>query len=185
MRQAHGTGAGSGAAATDAAPDGTIRITRVHHDDHRMDGLLAGLLEEYTERYGARDAAEELARYPVTEFAAPRGRVVLAEMDGQVVAGGALRPYEDGRTAVPDTAEFKRVWTSHRHRRRGLARRIMAALEGAARDLGYTRVRLFTGPSQPEAIALYDRLGYRRLERHEVAAWPYVEAIGFTRDLDG
>nr|WP_116246727.1 GNAT family N-acetyltransferase [Nocardiopsis sp. FIRDI 009] len=160
-------------------------MTRVHHDDPRVAGLLAGLLEEYTERYGADNAARELERYPVTEFTAPHGRLVLAELDGGIVAGGAVRPYRQERATQPETAEFKRVWTSHRHRRRGLARRVMTALEEAARDLGYTRVVLFTGPSQPEALALYDRLGYRRLGRDEVEEFPYPEAIGFTRDLTG
>nr|WP_086003335.1 GNAT family N-acetyltransferase [Nocardiopsis halotolerans] len=158
-------------------------MLRVRHDDPRAAGLLAGLLEEYTRRYGAEGAANELARYPVSEFAAPHGRLVLAEIDGEIVAGGAVRPYKQDRAAMPETAEFKRVWTSDRHRRRGLARRVMAALEEAARDLGYARVLLFTGPSQPEAVALYERIGYRWVDPADIDDLPYPSAIPFTRDL--
>ncbi|WP_442789754.1 GNAT family N-acetyltransferase [Nocardiopsis sp. EMB25] len=183
MTHAQDTDAGTGATAVRAVPGDGVRITRVHHDDPRVAGLLAGLLAEYTERYGADNAARELERYPVTEFAAPHGRMVLADLADEIVAGGAVRPYGEGRATRPGTAEFKRVWTSHRHRRRGLARRVMTALEQAARDLGYTRVVLFTGPSQPEALGLYDRLGYRRLGRDEVDEFPHPDAIGFTRDL--
>nr|WP_051072966.1 GNAT family N-acetyltransferase [Nocardiopsis valliformis] len=158
-------------------------MLRVTHDDPRVAGLLAGLLEEYTERYGAEGAANELSRYPVTEFVAPHGCLVLAELDGEVVAGGALRPYRKDRVGQADTVEFKRIWTSARHRRRGLGRQIMTALEEAARDLGYTRVMLFTGPSQPEAVALYERIGYRWVDPTTVEDLPYPKAIPFAHDL--
>lgn len=160
-----------------------MRISRVHHDDPRVEGMLAGLLEEYTERYGADGAASEMKRYPITEFASPHGRMVLAEIDGEVVAGGAIRPYREDRASMPEVAEFKRIWTSSRHRRKGLARKIMIALEAAARDLGYARVVLFTGPSQPEAVALYERIGYRWVDPAEFDDLPYPKAIPFTTDL--
>lgn len=167
---------------TAASEDGP-RILTVEHDDPRVDGLLAGLLEEYTQRYGADGAARELSRYPVTEFVAPDGRMVLVELEGQIVAGGAVRPYRTDRSQEPETAEFKRIWTSDRHRRRGLARAVMGALEQAARDLGYTRVVLFTGPSQPEAVALYERLGYRYLDPTTIDDLPYPKAIPFATGL--
>ncbi|GHD17575.1 N-acetyltransferase [Nocardiopsis kunsanensis] len=164
-------------------PEGALRILTVEHDDPRVDGLLDGLLEEYTQRYGADGAAHELSRYPVTEFVAPDGRMVLVELQGQIVAGGAVRPYRTDRSQEPETAEFKRIWTSERHRRRGLARAVMGALEQAARDLGYTRVVLFTGPSQPEAVALYERLGYRHLDPAGIDDLPYPKAIPFATAL--
>lgn len=177
--------AGADGAGVVSADTGAVRMLRVSHDDPRVAGLLAGLLEEYTERYGAEGAANELSRYPVTEFVAPHGCLVLAELDGEVVAGGALRPYRRDRAEQADTVEFKRIWTSARHRRRGLGRQIMTALEEAARDLGYTRVMLFTGPSQPEAVALYERIGYRWVDPATVEDLPYPKAIPFAHDLRG
>jgi GNAT superfamily N-acetyltransferase len=50
------------------------------------------------------------------------------------------------------------------HRRRGHARRLLAALEDAARAQGDTRVVLETGMAQPEAIALYASAGYLPIE---------------------
>jgi GNAT superfamily N-acetyltransferase len=179
---AEATGIGTGTGTATAGADG-VRVLRVHHDDPRVRGLLDGLLAEYTERYGAEGAANELARYPVSEFAAPHGRVVLAELDGRIVAGGAVRPYKRGRAAMADTAEFKRVWTSADHRRRGLALRVMSALEEAARDLGYTRALLFTGPAQPEAVALYERIGYTALDPAAVDELPHRSSLPFGRDL--
>jgi GNAT superfamily N-acetyltransferase len=45
-------------------------------------------------------------------------------------------------------------------RGRGIARRLLAALEDAGRRLGHEQVRLDTGPDQPEAKHLYETAGY-------------------------
>ncbi len=48
-------------------------------------------------------------------------------------------------------------------RGRGLAGRLLAALEDATCELGYRRVRLDVGASQPLARSLYERRGYRSI----------------------
>lgn len=59
-----------------------------------------------------------------------------------------------------ETTEMKRVWTSASHRRQGLSRRVMGALERSVAERGYRRIYLTTGPRQPEAVKLYLSLGY-------------------------
>ncbi|MFF1546092.1 GNAT family N-acetyltransferase [Streptomyces sp. NPDC058291] len=132
-------------------------VVEVPVSDPRVRPLLRELGEEYSARYG-RDAHAELARYPDEEFTASHGGVLLLLLeDGEPVAGGAFRRY-DG-----DTAELKRIWTHSAHRRRGLARRVVAELERTAGERGYRRVCLTTGPRQPEARALYLTTGYTPL----------------------
>ena len=46
-------------------------------------------------------------------------------------------------------------------RGRGVSKVVLAALEDAARERGWTTLCLETGPRQPEAIALYSGAGYR------------------------
>jgi ribosomal protein S18 acetylase RimI-like enzyme len=46
------------------------------------------------------------------------------------------------------------------YRSRGLARALIAAVEAAARDAGYTLVRLETRSSLTRNVQLYERLGY-------------------------
>lgn len=48
-------------------------------------------------------------------------------------------------------------------RGRGIAAELLAALEEAARELGYEAARLDTGPRQPHAERLYRRSGYREI----------------------
>ena len=91
------------------------------------------------------------------EFEPPDGVFLVLLEHGVIVAGGAIR-----RLSV-DTCEVKRMWTAPEHRRKGHASAVLAALEEAARNRGYSRLRLETGPAQPEARTLYERRGYRHI----------------------
>ncbi|MEE4590784.1 GNAT family N-acetyltransferase [Streptomyces sp. DSM 41524] len=148
-------------------PQPPLTVVRVTVDDPRVEPLLRELAHEYATRYG-RAADGELNRYPAEEFAAPHGELLLLLEGGEPVAGGAYRRYDER------TAELKRIWTHSGHRRRGLARRVVAELERSAAERGYRRIHLTTGPRQPEARGLYLATGYTPL--FDVSADP--ETIG-------
>lgn len=61
-----------------------------------------------------------------------------------------------------DLGEVKRMYVRPGARGQGLARRLLATLEAKAVEHGCRRLLLETGPAQPEALALYERLGYVR-----------------------
>ncbi|MFJ8591113.1 GNAT family N-acetyltransferase [Streptomyces sp. NPDC093598] len=149
-------------------PSAELTVVHVPVSDPRVEPLIRELGEEYSARYG-KDAHAELARYPDEEFTAPYGGVLLLLLErGEPVAGGAFRRYD------ATTAELKRIWTHSAHRRRGLARRVVAELEREASARGYRRIHLTTGPRQPEARGLYPATGYTPL--FDTEADP--EAIG-------
>ncbi|WP_033818793.1 GNAT family N-acetyltransferase [Kitasatospora sp. MBT63] len=133
-----------------------FEVQRVRLGDPLTEPLVRELTHEYVTRYGPGGHAE-MARYPAEEFAPPQGLLLLLLADGEPVAGGAYRRYDD------TTAEIKRMWTHSAHRRRGLARRVLAELERAAAAGGYRRIHLTTGPRQPEAKQLYLAAGYTPL----------------------
>jgi GNAT superfamily N-acetyltransferase len=58
------------------------------------------------------------------------------------------------------TTEFRRVYVIPDYRRQGIAAKLIRWLEERARAGGFRSIRLATGVKQPEAIALYERLGY-------------------------
>lgn len=58
--------------------------------------------------------------------------------------------------------EIKRMYVKPEARGLGAAKRLMAELEQATRAAGCSSMVLETGPSQPEAIALYARHGFER-----------------------
>jgi GNAT superfamily N-acetyltransferase len=61
----------------------------------------------------------------------------------------------------PPEAEIKRLYVRPERRGNGVARVLMGAAEDAARRAGATRIILETGDRQPEAVALYQAIGYR------------------------
>ena len=114
------------------------------------------------QRLAAEQQAEIRARYDgAGEPGAPPSSadisvvLVARDDDGTAVGCGALRALGDG------AAEVKRMFVAPAARGRGVARAVLAALEDAARDRGWTTLRLETGPRQPEALGLYLSAGYR------------------------
>jgi GNAT superfamily N-acetyltransferase len=131
-----------------------IRIVRP--DDPAARPLLDGLADEYAKTYGEKTNGE-LAVREVLDFVPPRGVFLLALDGATTVAGGGVAPL------AGDAAEVKRMWTSPPHRRRGLARRVLAALEQEALKLDYRRLWLQTGALSAPALALYRASGYERI----------------------
>jgi len=115
--------------------------------------LLAAMVAEIVSLYGPGNAADP-GGVAAPEPSPPAGAFRLIWEDGAAVACGGVKRLD----AV--TAEIKRMYVVPAARSRGHARRLLAGLEAAARELGYRRVRLDTGPRQPHARALYESEGY-------------------------
>ncbi|MEY2848489.1 MAG: hypothetical protein RI885_1154 [Actinomycetota bacterium] len=136
--------------------------------DARAVELRAVMDDEMTERYrGRHDGDPDFPRKADVAFAVDAAdvarTVLLVDENDIAVAHAALRMLR-GRL------EVKRVIVADGYRGAGLGRRIMAAAEGVARELGYDSIILQTGDRQPEAVALYQSIGYRPIPIYE----PYV-----------
>ena len=90
----------------------------------------------------------------------PRGTYLVVLEEGTPVAGGGVKGLAAG------IGEIKRMFVTAEARGRGHARRLLLALEDAARELGHTLVRLDTGPKQANAQALYESAGYAAIENY-------------------
>jgi putative acetyltransferase len=81
--------------------------------------------------------------------------VVIAYCDGNPVGCGAFKPYNDS------TAEVKRMYVPEAVRGQNIASRVLTEIENWARETGFNTCILETGLRQPEAIALYKKMGYQ------------------------
>jgi GNAT superfamily N-acetyltransferase len=88
------------------------------------------------------------------EVADGRGIFLVVYREGTPVGCGALRVLD------AETAEVKRMYVSPTARGKGLARRLVAALEAEARALGVRRLVLETGVRQAAALGLYRASGF-------------------------
>lgn len=136
--------------------DGRFRLALVplHAADAPGADLIRAMIDELLPLYGRIDGSEAPTAGP-DDLWRPSGTYLVGwDEDGAVVCGGGLKRLDD------TTAEIKRMYVVPDARGRGHARRLLRALEDAARELGYERVRLDTGAKQPHALALYPSAGY-------------------------
>ena len=89
-------------------------------------------------------------------LAQPNVHFLGVHVDGELAACGAVKTMDDDGLY----GEIKRVFVLERHRGKGLSKQIMLRLEAHLLATGVPLARLETGISQPEALGLYERLGY-------------------------
>ena len=114
--------------------------------------LDAYLLDLYPVESNYLDSREQLGR--------PHVHFLGAFENGCPLGCGAVKLMDDGY------AEIKRIFVDPACRGKGLARRILLALEDIARCAGYDILRLETGAYQPEALRMFENSGYARTGRY-------------------
>ena len=148
-----------------------IHLERTHKDDPRFLALVFQLDRDLSGRYEDGNAF-----YAPFNALSKITAVVLAFYDDQPVGCGAFKPF------LENGVEIKRVFVAPVFRGKGISKRVMAELEAWAAEKGCTFAVLETGVHQPEAISLYEGIGYRRRENFE----PYIglaESICFEKPL--
>lgn len=100
---------------------------------------------------------QELAGLP-GDYAAPHGRLLLAEFNGQLAGCGALHPLDS------DICEMKRLYIRPQFRGKRVGKVLAECLITEAKGIGYKRMRLDTvAPVMANAVSLYRQLGFREI----------------------
>ena len=126
-----------------------MQLLRTSNQDEQFVAFTRQLDDELRQRYGE-----------LQDLYAPHNRLdcidtaLLGVVDGQAVACGCFKRLD------AQHAEVKRMFVHPQWRRRGYSAQLLRALEGWARELGVQQLLLETGRRQPEAIALYHKLGF-------------------------
>jgi GNAT superfamily N-acetyltransferase len=146
---------------------GRLAIEHAAFDSPVARPLVAALMADLDERYaadgvGVGDDPATVAHFAVRaeQVTPPAGVFLVARLDGAPAGCGAVRRLVGG---PPDVGEIKRMYTAPFARRRGVSRALLTRLEHEAVELGLRSLQLETGDRQPEAIALYEAAGYRRI----------------------
>lgn len=118
-------------------------------------------VEAYVQELGARiktgfDATRGPSAAP-RDFVPPAGVFLLARLEGAAVGCIGLKVLE------PEVGEVKRMWVDPEVRGMSIARRLLAAIEAHAIEMGLHTLRLDTNASQVEAARLYARTGFKEI----------------------
>lgn len=153
-------------------------VTDVPWGDPDAVTLRAEMDAELRQRYPdfGFDRAEAILRSLVVDPADVLVTVLVRDDAGEAVGHAALRTHDRDH-------EVKRVIVRGDQRGRGIARLLMERVERAAREDGAARVVLHTGHNQPEAVALYQRLGYTPIPLYEPYATVMPESFCFEKLL--
>lgn len=100
---------------------------------------------------------QELAALP-GDYAAPRGALLLAMVDGQVAGCCALRALDNAD--YPNASEMKRLYVRPAFRGLGLGRLLAQAILETAHLHAYDHVLLDTLDEMEAARTLYEELGF-------------------------
>ena len=101
----------------------------------------------------------ELASLP-GKYSRPSGDLLMGLDGGRIVGCVAIRKLDDG------VCEMKRLFLRPEARGTGLGRRLAQEIIMAAKELGYSLMRLDTLDKLSEALSLYETLGFRKTESY-------------------
>lgn len=149
------------------APVTELDIRVENFDSEVARHLVTAALADLAGRYGGSGDDTPLE---ATQFDPPAGAFLVGYLGDEPVGCGGWRSHGD----TGETAELKRMYTTPAARGRGIARRMLAAVEESARAHGRRLLVLECGDKQPEAIALYSSAGYERIPN-----------FGYYRDAEG
>lgn len=133
-----------------------ITFRSVPLDDEPARSLVVAMRQEIAELYeGVVLDGPEMPKAGPRELGPPGGVFLVGfDQDDRPVCGGGVKDLGDG------ACEIKRMYVVPEARNGGLGKELLAALEEAARELGYGRARLDTGPAQHGAMRMYQAAGY-------------------------
>lgn len=153
--------------------DITIRRARPA-DEATLSALIAAAYARLDPALYAPGTLE--AALPAMSRANPRllasGTYHLVEVDGVPAAcGGWSHEAPGGGAREPGLAHIRHFATHPDHLRKGLARRLLVHCLAEAKEAGAVRMRAW---ATQDAVAFYERAGFRRLRTLDVAMGPSV-----------
>ncbi len=122
---------------------------------HPLSGDALAMIGESEAELAGLYRPEVRSAFSPEELVTAEVRFLVARRGGRPVGCGGVARCEG-------YGELKRIFTTRAARGTGVARALVRELEATARSLGLPVMRLETGLASPDAIALYERLGYRR-----------------------
>lgn len=132
-----------------------VNLIRCTSADPNFEGLIKLLDNDLDQRYGQlQKQYNPFNKVDLIET------VVVAYEGRQSVGCGCFKKFSN------DTVEIKRMFVKLDYRGKGISKLVLNELEKWALELGYENAVLETGMKQFEAIGLYSKCGYVKIENY-------------------
>lgn len=135
-----------------------VQLLRTNADHADFKALVQLLNAELAQRDGADHPLSRFNKTDKIKY------VVMAYDKDRSVGCGAIQAHD------AQTMEIKRMFVRPGYRAKGIAKKILEALELWTKELSYHRCILLTGSRQPEANRLYAASGYQAMPKYGEAA---------------
>ena len=132
-----------------------ISIIRTTSDNKDFRELISQLDSDLAERNG-----ELQAEYDKHNIIESIDTAVIAYVENQAVGCGCFKNYDN------ETVEIKRIFVKKEMRGKGISKMILKELENWAVEKGFIYSILETGVQQLEAINLYEKKNYNRIDNY-------------------
>jgi len=150
-----------------------ITIIRTDSNDKDFHELVEKLNKDLDDRYGALQILYN--RFNEIKNLAT---VVKAYDDEQPVGCGFFKKFDD------ESVEIKRMYVSSEQRGKGIGAALLAELEKWAAELKVGSMVLETGYNQPEALHLYEKMGYTAIPNYGQYSGMEETSICFKKELN-
>ncbi|MHA1932922.1 MAG: GNAT family N-acetyltransferase [Promethearchaeota archaeon] len=157
-----------------------MQIIQIKNNNYNP--VLKELFTEYLEWVLLRCEEEFNVNYDIKNFAAvgvnksleelhkffpPSGCLLLCKNKNEIIGTACMRKIGE------KIGEIKRMYVRPVFRGKGIGRAFLEKLIDEAKDCGYSKVRLDTGPFMKEAHELYNSFGFRNIQ-----PYPESEVLG-------
>ena len=135
-----------------------------NEDRNDIEQLVFGILSEYELKSDPNNTDSDLS--DIKHEYLERGGTFEVLIDENKKIVGSVGLYQINST----TREIRKMYLAANLRGQGLGRRLLGHALSKAKKLGYSRIELETASILIEAIALYERYGFRRFERNHLSS---------------
>lgn len=148
-------------------------ITRLYQPSDRqsfIDLNLAWIEESFSVENSDRDQLENLE----ASILAKGGRIVIAELDDQVVGTGAILPPHHDPQDGHNWLEIVKMAARKDLRGRGIGRAVLESLIEQAKEMSGDAIWLETNSDLKAATFLYEKCGFQHLTKDALWPTPYA-----------
>lgn len=140
-----------------------LKIRKIKAEDNPFIAkIIRDALEEYNEAKPGTVYTDPTTDEIFETFdSTPKSAYFIAELKGEVIGGSGVFPTKGLPQAY---AELAKIYLSAKSRGKGIGKTLMDECIAYAKAEGYTHLYLESFPSLKEAIHLYEKVGFKRVD---------------------